>query len=122
MPARRRELVFLVTMRGMHCVSAACGLEMQAVGAVAVVTIVAVMPAIDVSRCGHVMPGIRDDRRRAVAGVSDHRWRNHNVPRSDNDGRAVMVMIVPQRNAEADPRTRLRRSGQEACCNCTKEQ
>ena len=121
MPARRRELVFLVTMRGMHCVSAACGLEMQAVGAVAVVTIVAVMPAIDVSRCGHVMPGIRDDRRRAVAGVSDHRGRNDNGRRSDN-ARAVIVMIVPQRNAEADPRTRLRRSRQQACCNCTKEQ
>ena len=112
----------------MHCVSAACGLEMQAVRPVAIMTImatmtiIAVMPAIDVSWRRRTMLGIRDDGWSAMAAVSDHRRGNDNGRRSDNNARAVMVMIMPQRNAEAHPRTRLRRSAQQACCNCTKEQ
>ena len=103
----------------MHGISAARGVETNALlmsspvtatsimsGRVVAVTVV--MPAIDVSRRGDVVSGIRDDMRRAMAAVSDHRRRNDNVPRSDNDTRAVMMMIMPQRNAEADPRTRLR--------------
>lgn len=83
--------------------------------------VAAVMPAIHVARRGRAMCRINDNRRRrAMARVSDYGWRNDNGRWSDDHGRAVMMM--PQRNAEADPRARLRRSRKHRDCNCTKEE
>ena len=61
-------------------------------------------------------------RRRAMARVSSHGRRDHDGRRSHHHRRAVMMMTVPQRNAEADPRAGLRRSRKQRDCNYTREE
>ena len=75
--------------------------------------------------CRHAMAGIRDDghrsnhHRRARRGSGHDRGDNHR-PRRHDDGSVRKMM--PQRNAEAHTRARLRRGGERCDCDCTNEE